>query len=347
VQTLIQPALQRENGTYVGTDSSGMVVFDQNGNIKWSVPDFQPIMVTSDNGVVAQSWDGMTNIIFDSTGNAISQLASLPTTSWTGQLYLSSMGEINSVDLAPLRLGSSFAATLGGNLSANGTAVGVVETMEGKKPAYKLKYKGPVCTLGIDAPPLAMTDAARFIQYEDLRKALVASGKLTSDNCKQIFTNQSDPNGYFYHLTEAVNQQRPFDGPQSTISILNAGTISADYLQNNPDKVWLLSTTPVCSVFVPYRNTKGKVMQPSSVILAEAQGVNPPATDIYLNTASSDLLRDWLAQSTILHEALHNWTGYDDDQLRNLISEPEERRTGTITTDINKWLEEKGCANGP
>jgi N-acetylneuraminic acid mutarotase len=63
--SLLKPVLQAQDGTFFGTSDQGMVRFDQNGKIKWTVGD-SPQIATADNGVV-----GVSGITYDSNGNAI------------------------------------------------------------------------------------------------------------------------------------------------------------------------------------------------------------------------------------------------------------------------------------
>jgi hypothetical protein len=121
----VQPVLQGQNGNFVGTVStqqgSLMVSFDQSGNLQWSLPGaYQPQVATEDGGVIATSGSGVT-IAFDQNGNAIEQLASLPTQSWTGSNY--QLGSVESVLSAAHRLARSFWPIIGGNNSGNNTAL--------------------------------------------------------------------------------------------------------------------------------------------------------------------------------------------------------------------------------
>jgi hypothetical protein len=75
-------------------------------------------------------------------------------------------------------------------------------------------------------------------------------------------------------------------------------------------------------------------------IVAQAQ-VQPPATDVYINTDKSTL--KILSQSTILHEALHNLTGLDDYQLEEFLGLNVTKIVPSSV--INDRLKEKECAN--
>jgi hypothetical protein len=61
----IQPMLQAQDGSFIGAVTVGpfvdpgvpvpysMVAFDASGNVRWSVPDYIPVMATDDGGVIA------------------------------------------------------------------------------------------------------------------------------------------------------------------------------------------------------------------------------------------------------------------------------------------------------
>ena len=68
--SLLTPVLQAQDGSFIGTSDDGMSGFDQSGNVKWTVPNFSPRIATADGGVIAQSFDGLTTITFDTSGNA-------------------------------------------------------------------------------------------------------------------------------------------------------------------------------------------------------------------------------------------------------------------------------------
>src|SRR5205823_4330590 len=61
-QTSLQPVLQAQDNSFIGTATIGsvysMIGFDQSGNLKLSVPNYYPLKATSDGGVIAQSADG-------------------------------------------------------------------------------------------------------------------------------------------------------------------------------------------------------------------------------------------------------------------------------------------------
>jgi hypothetical protein len=74
-QQPIQPMLQRQDGTYVGTVSGNMVAFNSSGQQIWNQPNYSPQVATSDNGVIATSQSGQA-VTFDQNGNQSGQMAS-------------------------------------------------------------------------------------------------------------------------------------------------------------------------------------------------------------------------------------------------------------------------------
>jgi hypothetical protein len=84
----VQPVLQRQDGTFVGSTGQGnMVVFDQSGNQKWAQPGYTPQIATSNNGVVAQSATGQ-YLPLDQLGNVTGQMpCANPIVTWTNNVY--------------------------------------------------------------------------------------------------------------------------------------------------------------------------------------------------------------------------------------------------------------------
>ena len=86
---LVDPVLQAQDGSFVGTTCLGcpvgygnIISFDAGGNVRWIVPNDTPQIATADGGVIGQS--GTT---YDQNGNATGQV-SVPILSWTGTAYL-------------------------------------------------------------------------------------------------------------------------------------------------------------------------------------------------------------------------------------------------------------------
>jgi hypothetical protein len=90
---------------------------------------------------------------------------------------------ITNVTMPPVEWGTSYAAVYGGNLSNNGTSVGVTESIEGL-PIFGLSFWGPNCKLGEQKVPLG---GAANQQYSDLRNNLHDGNYLTSTKCSLFF----------------------------------------------------------------------------------------------------------------------------------------------------------------
>jgi hypothetical protein len=119
-QQPIQPMLQRQDGTYVGTVSGNMVAFNSSGQQIWNQPNYSPQVATSDNGVIATSQSGQA-VTFDQNGNQSGQMASLLMQSWTANEY--QLGSTESIAVPTIDLAASFSPVLGGNPSSPGTAI--------------------------------------------------------------------------------------------------------------------------------------------------------------------------------------------------------------------------------
>jgi hypothetical protein len=118
----VVPVLQAQDGSFVGYIWTGpgyttqyMVAFDATGNVRWSVPNEQPQIATADGGVIGQS-----GVTYDQNENATGQLGSLPTQSWTGNMYQD--GPVEQLAILPFLLATSFCVEQGGNLSRTPTA---------------------------------------------------------------------------------------------------------------------------------------------------------------------------------------------------------------------------------
>ena len=102
--TPVQPMLQGQDGSFVGigwddTWNAYMVAFDQSGGQRWSVPNYYPLMATANGGVIATT-DWVSATIFDQNGNAVGQMAKMPTYSWRGNLYR--LGSIDRIAYPPV-----------------------------------------------------------------------------------------------------------------------------------------------------------------------------------------------------------------------------------------------------
>ena len=88
-----------------------MVAYDATGGVRWSVPNYAPLMATADGGVIATS-DFVSATIFDQNGNATRQMAKMPTQSWQGNMY--QLGSIDRISAPPISMALSLWAWTGG-----------------------------------------------------------------------------------------------------------------------------------------------------------------------------------------------------------------------------------------
>jgi hypothetical protein len=133
VQAGFVPVLQREDGSYIGTDvSNGIDAVGPDGSVLWqqsvgSAP-VAPLYATSDGGVIATtSQNGTLGTLYtlDQNGKITLQTADTGASySWTGEFYASSGTGISDFALTPVDTDVlSFASTAGGNPSHNGAAI--------------------------------------------------------------------------------------------------------------------------------------------------------------------------------------------------------------------------------
>ncbi|MGO9241049.1 MAG: IPT/TIG domain-containing protein [Bryobacteraceae bacterium] len=321
----VEPVLQAQDGSFVGTAWNGdtwtpyMISFDASGNVRWSVSNDQPQIATADGGTIGQS-----GIAYDQNGNATGQVGAASSSSWIGQAYSSAAGDVSAIVQSPTQWASTFETVAGGNPSANLTSVAFLTWMEGS--ALWGSGRGPQCQLGGNKVPLG-GDALQ--SYSSLRQSLLAGNYLNSQTCSLLFAPLQNGPAYFSQLATAVTDQAPYDGNQTTISMYDAGLwAAADVGKPTFPVQW--RKTPVCS------------NMNSDKIVAEAQ-IQSPATDVYINTRRN-VLRKYLSQSTILHEALHNLTSLDDDGLEEYLCLAPTASQGYPTDVINKVLIQNGCA---
>lgn len=326
----VVPLLQAQDGSFVGmigtcldegcnTYQNYMIAFDTAGTVQYTVPGDIPQIATADGGVVAQS--GLT---YDQIGNVQGQVDGLLTQSWTAKEYSSATGFLSQVAQPPILWASSFQSVTGGNPSQNGTSAALLVWVEGL-PLWAAA-RGPRCQLGTNKPALA---GNALQKYNILKQALMTGGYLTSPTCSAFFNGTRSRAAYFSQLGAAVNQQAPYDALQTTISVYDAGLWTAKQAATNPIFPRAFQRSPVCGNFGI-----------GTVAMAQTQS---PATDVYINTTAS-LLKTYLTQSTILHEALHNLTGLDDDDVETLLGLPPTASKGSPTDVINKTLVANGCA---
>ena len=154
--SVVSPGLQAQDGSFVGTvatctetsSSPVMVAFDATGNVRWTVPNEQPMIATADGGVIGQS-----GITYGPTGNAtgLSNLNANVSPGWLGNVlgsaYVVDPGTLFQITAPNTNYATTFGAFLGGNASWSGSAISWV--MSKWSPSDLLKQlpdlSYPVC----------------------------------------------------------------------------------------------------------------------------------------------------------------------------------------------------------
>jgi len=266
---------------------------------------------------------GQSGITYDQNGNATGQVGlgnAVP--SWGAQPYTVGTAGV-SLDYYWFEYASSFGMLSGGNPSGNWTYVfnlGQAESV----PMFDLPSKVPGCQLGANKPDLGGATRAK---YDTARNNLLAylTGLSPQSTCGHFLNNR--PQISLAKAIGAVTNQKPFDGPGSTISSFTAGA----YRQKDNTNLAKAKEVPVCAIFWKGMSWNGVGA------LAQAQ---PPATDVYVATQPSALM--YLGKATVLHESLHNLTGLGDDDLYNLLT--GNRLKGKPSGAINDELLKDLCA---
>jgi hypothetical protein len=353
----LSPMLQGSDGTLFGTvslptDPSGnpgssfMIALDALGNPKWSTPNVSPLYATGDGGILvqsskAQSVDGLpATYTLDMNGSVTGPAAaSGAVPSWSEEWYTASLSDIAEVASSPIQWAIGYTTMIGGNLSRNGSAVGVFEAVEGL-PVYGLPKWGSQCTLGTNKVELAGDALA---QYNALKNKLLTEGFITSQKCSNFFNADPVRASYFGQLANGITRQDPYDGRKTNISQYDAGFWSSPYFTDKDLSV--LKKVPVCGLWIAFKGVGGSFVQPSGGVVAASQ-LQSPAIDTYINTKALSNFK----QATLLHEVLHNLTGLLDStnpsrhilDLKTFVGIPS---TAGVTDDISKQLETQGCAN--
>ncbi|HTC93459.1 MAG TPA: hypothetical protein VK699_08405 [Terriglobales bacterium] len=192
---------------------------------------------------------------------------------------------------------------------------------------------------GNQLPPkvLPLTGTPLANRLSSSKDKLLLSNLMNSPACSAYFN--SDPARAQYYpnsqLQVAVGRQVQYDGADSVISMYDAG-MWEDALGATRAKALLSDEYISCHM----RNPSNMMLSDiNRVIVAESQ-VQLPATDSYYNRYG----KNYIDPSTILHEALHNLTRLDDDDLRKLLG---IKLGGNDTSDIGAKMETVGCAPKP
>jgi alpha-tubulin suppressor-like RCC1 family protein len=316
----VQLDLQLEDGSFVGTLSDAsytndtVLAFTATGATKWTLPAYFPLRTGAGGGLVATSGSLDEAVEFDLNGVALRRVTdSSLQRSWTTAAYNGSNGVLELVAAEDISWANSFAPVKDGNLSTFGTSVALFQT-QSTTPGTSNVSAGGGCTLGTNQPPL---QGPALATYNAARTGLLnwpsaSAPGFASDACAVAIK----PPYYPDDVKEAIERQVPFDGPATTISQYAAGYFTSRAM-NSPAALSALQrnlVAPICALFIPRPSPiPGQVemaaaaAQAADVGTAEAPS---PAKNIYVNTDSRTLQQ--FTEGTVLHEALHNLTGYTD-----------------------------------
>ncbi|MFY9726260.1 MAG: hypothetical protein WB579_12515 [Bryobacteraceae bacterium] len=310
----VVPVLQAQDGSFVGTfwDPSGtyidMAAFDATGNVRWTVPNEQPQIATADGGVIGQS-----GITYDQNGNATGQI-SLATYSWLGYAYQD--GPVTQVVARQLYAAESFWPFAGANNSGNGTAA--------SQPQYPPL---PTCTAtqGCVGPREAIYNA-----LADLIVRLSAPAVSGAAQSKVFSLLGTDSNGvplttqtFIAYLTK----KKPgfYDGLRSTFCI------GALVPWSTPCWLPIFSSESVATFLSDpsHSDTDALTGTPSNPLLTFFR----PASILYPNLGNN--LGN---EGTIFHEALHGFTGAQDQSILTMLGYGNVFNTAScnITTYIQQ-----------
>jgi hypothetical protein len=339
--------LQLEDGSFVGTQSSTMV-FNATGTTKWTLSAFYPVRTGAGGGLVGSSGSLDDAVEFDSSGVALRRVAnSSLQRSWTTAAYNGSNGVLELVAAEDISWANSFAAVRDGNLSTFGTSVALFQT-QSTTPGTSLASAGGGCTLGTNQPPL---QGSALVTYNAARTGLLnwpsaSAPGFASAACAVAIK----PPYYPDDVRDAIDRQVPFDGPATTISKYAAGYFTSRAM-NSPAALSALQRNlmdPVCSLFIPRPVAPGRFEMPAAASQAANVGTQEapsPARNVYVNTDPRALQQ--FTEGTVLHEALHNLTGFTDQGtggadmgLPAYLGPPSQGGKNPIT----QRLVEAGCA---
>jgi hypothetical protein len=197
--------------------------------------------------------------------------------------------------------------------------------MADRLAAYKVTEQGV-------EHPFRDTVVPNLVKLVDVLPKLNITNDSELERLAEFFA--SDPTRAFYGTTlfSALEEQVPFDGVQSTISLFDAGIwTEAD---TKKPTFPLFKITPVCAEIKQSQSIMTIAMSQTH---RDGEPLGTPH-DVYINTGRDALKQ--LTQATVLHETLHNDTGLNDPQLEIFLGLTP---TTGATDVINKVLEDNGC----
>jgi hypothetical protein len=154
-------------------------------------------------------------------------------------------------------------------------------------------------------------------------------------------------------LRDAIDAQVAYDGSHATISEWEAGYFSRKALTDPRVDLARVraarSQVPMCAALAASGSGDDATFAATYAVAASqatafAQGIPSPdlkATDAYYNTLG--YVFQFFGKGAILHEALHNLTGLDDDELERFVGKPVIPGVNAIT----RKLQELSCVPDP
>jgi len=327
--TPIQPMLQAQDGSYVGTyydlqtSKYDMVAFDAEGGVRWTVENEYPQIALADGGVIAIDGDTGDAITFDQNGNATGMTA-MPTQSWTGNEYVAS-GSVNQVALNPYFLGVSFWAQAGGQYSPG---VGFIPIDSITTYAVNGNAFGPV----IPSLP-ALTHTTRPHDANTSANGILSKTRWKSfrqSNCNAVFAKGlppiwgGGPTYLTYDSTMKDVQQRQsqlnfYDTGNPDVANLTVSAVTAG-LVNNPAKLPQYLSASKAVAATPLFGRPGP-------ILLEPGFFNPQTVPY--------------PQFILIHEVLlHAYAGVSDDAVYSspVFAQNGLWNDGKGSTNISTWM---------
>lgn len=168
--------------------------------------------------------------------------------------------------------------------------------------------------------PLSGRDQGRFLRAKDK-----AQRNLNKSKCQEFLRAHGiEPT----ELQNAIQNQAGWNGPQSTISMYDARTWDPDDANwYKPENIAVLKETPVGRQF-DYVNG----VQVNAV--AES-----PGTNVYFRPGNLVSSRGGITVANVVHEGIHNLTGWGDKLLAQKLGLPP----GSSAKDINPALARHDC----
>lgn len=340
----IKPALQLEDGSFIGTVevwwpsfSHSMIAFDASGNMRWSVQgNYQPLIATADGGIVAQGLDPDTDtpvgpaVIFDQSGNVTGQMGDIPVYSWVGNAYR--VGSIDQIMANSLLLMPSWWPLWKSNSSGNETAEQAQRYPP--LPSCTDPTKPLVCPAVGDMVWNAKQDLIRQLTGDAACKDAAITWVLNKVRYWAIIGSGSlvDFGDYVSYLQKTP---RFYNG--STSKLYWHDAFCGEHIIR-PSCNTSINSGKVYQRLQQYPETTAATVTPSNPLKVFWQPrYTPPGPSddgIGIGIDPSNFGVNISNESVLFHEALHGLTGQYDDYLQEKLGRTVGGPTANITTYI-------------